>query len=291
MTNEELVLLIQNTDDKQEHLEELYLNNTGLIYEMANRYKSYADYEDLCQEGFFGLVKAAFSWTEEGGAKFATYARYLVMAYMQKYIENNGNVVRLPSNLRAQIMKLKRTTDDHIKLTGKKPTIKELSKKMLLPEKQITRIIEDALFLEIRSTNEILSNEDDSISLEDTIEDSKDLINQVEAAIQSEQLKKVLWDIVDSLDSDQAKIIHEKYQNCITNDQIAVIMGTTPGKIRTLEYKAFRELRKHKNTRKLEPFFMSDSRIFSISTNQTGLSSFNRTWTSSTERAVLMAES
>ena len=291
MTNEELVLLIQNTDDKRKHLEELYISNTGLIKKIANRYKSYADYDDLCQEGFFGLVKAAVSWTEEGGAKFSTYAGYYIRTYMQKYIQNNGNVVRLPANLRIQIMKMKKITDECIKIKARKPTIHEISLKMQLSERQINRIIEDALFLDIRSTNEILSSEDESISLEDTIADSRDLIGMVEEAIQNEQLKEVLWGIVDSLDSDQAKIIHEKYQNRVNNDQIAVIMGTTPSSVRTLEYKAFRELRKPRNARKLEPFLMSDSRIFSISTNQTGVTSFNRTWTSSTERAVLMAES
>ena len=291
MTNEELCLLIQHGSDKKSYMEQLYLQNRGLIAKIAKKYCAYGEMEDLLQEGYFGLVKAANSWNEEKDARFSTYASYHIRAYMQRYIENNGTAVRLPTNLRIHIMKLKRITDDYLKTIGRKPTIREISLRMQLSEKQINRIIEDALFLEIRSTNEILSSEDDSISLEDTIEDNRDMISQVDAAIQNEQLKVILWEIVDSLDSDQARVIHEKFQNNANSIETAAIMGTTPNVIKTLENRAFRELRKHKNTKRLESFFMSDSRIYSISSNHISLSSFNRTWTSSTERAVLLAES
>ena len=291
MTNEELCLLIQHGSDKKSYMEQLYLQNRGLIARIAKKYCAYGEMEDLLQEGYFGLVKAAYSWTEDNGAKFSTYADCVIRTYMQRYIHDNGNVVRLPQNLRILIRKLRQITENHLKMTGSKPTIKELSLQMQLSENKIQRIIEDALFMEIRSTNEILSSDDDSVTLEDTIQDSNDYISMVDEAIQNEQLKAVLWDIVDNLDSDQAQVIHEKYQNSLTYAQAAETIGITPNRVKALEYKAFRELRKHRNTKRLEPFLMSDSRIFSISTNQTGLSSFNRTWTSSTERAVLMAES
>ena len=58
MTNEELVLQIRNAVSPAELMLQLWKQNYGLIYKIANRYKSLDDIEDLLQEGFLGLYEA-----------------------------------------------------------------------------------------------------------------------------------------------------------------------------------------------------------------------------------------
>ena len=52
MTNEELVILIRNAVSLAELMLQLWQQNYGLIYKIANHYKSLDDIEDLLQEGF-----------------------------------------------------------------------------------------------------------------------------------------------------------------------------------------------------------------------------------------------
>lgn len=55
------------------------------------------------------------------------------------------------------------------------------------------------------------------------------------------------------------------------------------------EYKALRELRKPSRAKKLKPFFpeADRQRIYSRAISGTGLTSFEHSWTSATERAAL----
>lgn len=290
MTNEKLCLLIQDSRNKTSYLEMLYQNNKGLIFEMANRYRELSDFDDLCQEGYLGLVNAAESWKEKGGAKFSTYALYWIKSYMIRYMENNNNVVRLPSNTLAQIRKMKDLTTLYYMNKARKPTIKELAKDMKLSESQVERIIEGALFLNVKSTAEPLTEQDNSYTLEDTLTDEKKTIEDIEEAIQREQLKAVIWGIVDSLDAEQARIIHERYEKDRSIKTIADRMGTTPANVKNIEAKAMREIRKTDNRKKLQSFYEQDSHIFSLSLEFSGYAYFNRTWTSAPEKVAMIAE-
>lgn len=288
MTNEELCLLIQHGDNKKSYLEMLYQKNKGLIFKMANRYKELSDFDDLCQEGYLGLVEASEQW-KEGEAKFSTYAIYWIKSYMIRYMENYNNVVRLPSFMLSNIQKLKALTDNYYMNLARKPTIKELSHDMKLSETKIEKIIEGALFLNMKSTAEPLS-EYDSTTIEDTIRDDRNRIDEADEAIQREQLRAVIWGIVDSLDEEEARVIHEKYENKLDGKSIADRMGLTPAKIHNMEAHAMREMRKSHNRKRLLPFFEQNSRLFSISLGCSSYGYFSRTWTSSPETAVLIAE-
>ena len=63
MTNEELVIEYQ-TGNKAV-IEQLYLQNRGMIEKIVRRYAGIEELDDLRQESFFGLVKAAELWKPE----------------------------------------------------------------------------------------------------------------------------------------------------------------------------------------------------------------------------------
>ena len=82
----------------------------------------------------------------------------------------------------------------------------------------------------------------------------------------------------------QSKIIHERYENNKTLNRLSIDLNMTPAQVRTYESGAMRELRKHKNTKKLQCFV--DEYIYSVSNKCSGYSFFKYTWTSSTEKAA-----
>ena len=288
MTNEELCNLIQHGCDKKSYMEQLYLQNKKMINQIAYRYRGYGELEDLIQEGYFGLLNAAESFDDSKGAAFSTYAYEHIRAVIHRYIEDNSSTIRVPSAQRSLILKMNRFIGEYIKKYSHRPSVEDLAKALNISEKKVLQLVGDSLMLETKSTNESVFEDDESCSLEDCIEDKNNLIESLENEIYKSQLKKVLWEIVDSLEPMQSKIIHERYENNKTLNNLSQDLNLTPAQVRTYESGAMRELRKYKNTRKLQSF--TEDIIYSISARSVGFQHFNHTWTSSTEKAVLIAE-
>ena len=76
MTNEELVIRIQNHIDEADNMLQLWQQNTGLIATIAKKYSGYEDFDDLMQEGYIGLCNAVTAYNLEEGARFSTYAAF-----------------------------------------------------------------------------------------------------------------------------------------------------------------------------------------------------------------------
>ena len=94
MTNEELVQLYQ-AGDKQA-LDNLIEQNAGIVYKIANNYyvdgSSSIDKEDLQQEGFIGLMKAAVKYdiNNPRKAKFITYAVFWIIQCVNSFINKKN---------------------------------------------------------------------------------------------------------------------------------------------------------------------------------------------------------
>lgn len=56
----------------------------------------FLDEEDLVQEGYVGLLRAAKRFDPDRGIRFSTYARWWVRAQMTRAIDHTGRPVRLP---------------------------------------------------------------------------------------------------------------------------------------------------------------------------------------------------
>lgn len=95
MTNEELVKLYQNGDKSA--LDKLIERNKGIIYKLVNKYyickTNLIDKEDLMQEGYIGLIKAAqkYDLNNEKRAQFITYAVYWINEKISRNIIQEGS--------------------------------------------------------------------------------------------------------------------------------------------------------------------------------------------------------
>lgn len=288
MTNEELVLLIQRSDNKKEYLEELYGQNYRLIATIAKKYSGVYELDDLMQESYIGLTEAVESYNPEGGFKFFTYASECIRYHLLNYLRDHGCSVRIPAHLQEKTRKLNKAIDDYYKLNAHEPSKKELAKILQIPQDQIEKLLIYRQLQSVKSLNEVISTADDSIELADAIPDPVNQYEESDDKIQHEQLKEVLWPIVNSLEPIQAETIKARYKEGLTLEETAVKFNFSITKVRNTESKAFRKLRLSKNTRLLRPF-LSDERIYSISLHG-GYQSYINTWTSAPEQAILLAE-
>ncbi len=125
--------------------------------------------------------------------------------------------------------------------------------------------------------------EEGDCSMYDLLPAAMDEEEQTIEKIRHEQLCAVLWPLVDSLPGQQPQVIRARYQERRTLADIAKELDA----IRQQEAKGLRELRKPSKSKLLRPFLPEDDRIYSMGLQGNGVGSFDRTWTSSTERAAL----
>ena len=198
MTNEELVLSIQQGKNPEKCLEELFLQNRGMIAKLAIMTGGAEEQEDLQQQAYFGLIKAVERWDPQGGASFITYASYWIKAEMQRYLKSNA-LIAIPPN-------------------------------------------RNDIFVKIRSFDEPIPGADDLV-LGDSIPDPENGVEIEQERMEREELKAVLWETVDELGENEAKVLRMRFQDDNTLKECGERMGLSIESIRRIEAKALRRMR------------------------------------------------
>lgn len=289
MENEQLVLRIQAGDNVAENMLQLWKQNRGFIHKIVNQYKAYAEEEDLEQEGYLGLSAAVDHYNPDEGVTFIHYASFWIKQYIARYIRGNGTV-RLPEFMQGRIREYNKMVQKWQQNYHRKPTDVEICHFLDLSWEMLENLKKAVQMAKIGSLD-VPIGEDEDCSLYELIPGSIDEEEQVESMVlekvQKEELCAVVWALVDSLTDTQAKTIRARYQDNMTFREIAEDQGVSIDMARQRERQGLRELRKPSKSKLLRPFLPDDNRIYSMGLQGNGVGSFNRTWTSSTERAAL----
>lgn len=285
MVNEQLVIRICAGIDEADNTLQLWQQNRGYINKIVNHYKAYAEEEDLQQEAYLGLCEAIRHYNPEEEVPFITYAGYWIRQQIGRYIKSNGTV-RLPEHIQARVKEYKQMVLKWKVTIGRKPTDREICHYLRISREKLENIKKTVQMAKIGSLD-VPVGEDGECSMYDLLPSAINEEEQVIEKIQQEELKEVLWSLVDALPGEQPKIIRLRYQNGMTLRAIAEDKGVTLETIRQQERKGLGELRKPSKSKLLRPFLPDDDRIYSMGLQGNGVGSFNRTWTSSTERVAL----
>lgn len=285
MTNEQLVLRIRAGENTAANMLQLWQQNQGLIGKIAGRYRHYADEEDLKQEGYFGLCAAVEHWEPERSAAFSTALFQYVRSAMLRYIQNNG-VVRIPVHAMERVTEYDRFVRAFRQQAGRKPSDGEICHYLGVSDKQLQSIRKSAEMAKLASLD-VPVGDDAEVTIGDLIADQTDVEGSVLDDVQKEELKAVIWPLVDGLRDIQSKVVRMRYQEGLTLKETGEWLGCTLNNAREHERNAFRELRRPSRARKLRPFLEDDIR--SRGMQGTGVTCFNETWTSATERVALVS--
>lgn len=288
MTNEELVHEYQAGN--REVIEQLYLQNSGMIEKIVRRYSGVEELEDLRQESYFGLVKAAELWNPEKETAFLTYAIYWIRAVIGRYIEECGGVVRIPAHKRALIGRYHRTMNSYRVRFGCDPSDWELCAALDITKDQLKELKKDIQAARIRSTSEPIGGEDDDLTIEDTLAAADDPIEEALERMQHEQLSAELWSCVDELEPRESAVIRGRYgsEQALTLKECGENLGVSVERVRQVEAAALRKLRKPRYTKRLIPY-LTDQGAYTMGLQGNGLTAFERKG-SSQERAVMLLE-
>ncbi len=282
MENEELVTRIRNRIDTAECMKQLWQQNRAFVAKIAKRYAAYEDIDDLIQEGFIGLCNAVECYDSDGGAKFLTYAAYWIQQAMLRYMAKYSSVVELPQDVRTKINRLRKFEREYTAEWGREPTEKEIRLYFGYSRKEYQLLVESQSIGNLESIDGLVPGTDDLTVGElvaDPANQYEDLIDQIE----QQELSGTLWNLVDTLPEEQRDVVRTQYREDLTLPQVSDRLGMDYRAVKTARARAFRELRKPHYTNKLSRFL--PDRALSLAYGG-GVESYNRTWTSSTERAA-----
>jgi len=284
MTNEQLVIRIQAGEDIDGgYMLQLWQQNQGMIGKLARRYSSMADEEDLMQEGYLALYEAVDHYRPHEGASFLTYALFWIKQRMIRYGSSNGTI-RVPAQAGEQARRYRKLISDFTMQVGRRPTEREICYYMGVTGEMLGSIQKVAQMAQIDSLDTPVEGTE-GLTIGDIVASPGSEESTIMNEMQAEQLKAVLWPLVDSLPDDQPKVIRARYQEGKPLRVIGEEMGCTINQARQIEYKGLRELRKPSRCRKLRPY--QDEYISTHAYRGCGAETFIHTWESSTERTAL----
>lgn len=285
MTNEQLVTLVQAGENVADNMLQLWNQNKAFINQMAIKYRGYAEIDDLKQEGYIGLCNAVDHYDLSKGVPFINYAAFWIMRGMQQHISNCTGAIRLPEYARKEIGQYKKILCEYVKWYGEEPTDYEMASLMGVSKEKIDKIKNNVLLSNVRSLGAPVGAENEEVVLGEMIATEEDIEENVIKKLDTAVLKNVLWKTVEQLPSPYLDVICLRYRDNISLNEVGQNMGVTNSNARRIEYKALgrlRELDKNKVLHSYHEEYLTSAHVLHV-----GIDEFNRTWTSSVEKAVL----
>lgn len=241
--NEYLVDQIQQGIECQDNYEKLWLQVKRLIIQILKPFSKLEDFEDLMQEGFLCMVNAALSYDPDGGAKFSTYLIPCVRGGIMRYLEEVGRLNRIPSYMVQLIGKYKRFTREYAAEHGEEPAAEMVQNALQITPEQLETIKSTIIASSIKSLSEAVSDEENDITLGDTIADPVNDIDKKIEDVFREQRAEIVRSAVDDLKQDQRNVIIYHYLDGKTYKECSQIVGASITKIRKTEHMALNRLR------------------------------------------------
>lgn len=285
IANEQLVALIRAGENEAENMLRLWQQNKGFIAKLAMKYQGHAEMDDLKQEGYIGLCEAVRHYDADQSVPFINYAAFWIKQAMQRYIDNCGNLVRVPVHAVEDIRQYNRAVRQYKQYYGREPSERELCTMLGVGREKLRTIQESARMGQIRSLSEPISGEDEELMLGDMVAAEQDIEADVCEALDTAAMKKELWIAVDQLPDELPGVIRKRYQECMTLEETGRALGVSGSRVRDIQAKALRMLRTERRSRKFRCYY--EEYLSASCCRHVSVSSFQRTWLSEVEREVL----
>ncbi len=233
---------------------ELITANLRLVVSIAKKYSHYGlQFLDLIQEGNMGLITAVDKFEYKRGYKFSTYAHWWIRQGITRAIADQARTIRIPVHMNGVINKLNRVSRSLVQEKGREPTCEEIAKKMDLPVYKVHKIMKIS---QVPFSLETPIGEEENSHLGDFIED-KVIPSPPDTVIQI-NLREKIEEALKNHTHREAKILKMRFGlgdgNEHTLEEVGQQFKVTRERIRQIEEKALRKLRRPSYSRKLKSF-------------------------------------
>lgn len=238
--NLELVELSKNGDKKA--LEELLLNNIGLVRSIAQRFRDRGvEYEDLVQIGSIGIIKAVKSFDRSFNTVFSTYAVPMIIGEIKRFLRDDS-IIKVSRDIKKRGIYIMRAMEEFKQKYNREPQTSELV--------TLTGLSDEEIIYALDAISPVFSLQDNSFTGKNSRENDGDKNASLENFICSEideiemTVNRIaLREAINCLPEMQKKLIILRYYKNLSQQQAAKILGITQVKVSREEKKIFEKLK------------------------------------------------
>ncbi len=222
------IKILEAQNGNKDVLNELVLENKGLIVNIAKRFENRGyEFDDIYQIGAIGFIKAVQKFDFSYNVMLSTFAVTYIIGEIKRFLRDNG-----PIKISRQIQEL----SSKISIEQKQNpdiSIEDLAKKLKVEKEEIAIALDSKQ--SIKSIYD--KSDDDDITLIDRLASKE---NNEEIIVNKLALKQC----INNLEPREKKIIFLRYYKCQTQKKVADIIGISQVQVSRIEKRVLENLSK-----------------------------------------------